>query len=680
MCVLRIMWASVIAWAGYGLTAATAAGDRLGVEVGPGEVAVSAADLKLTVSREDATIQLRVGDIPCTLTPSLLLGAGWTQPGEADGEPRIARGPGEITVEIAYPVPQEQRFALEIRAVQEPPCLVVTSRLTSLTRTRAEYYYWQTTVNPRMYARPAASGPETVAFKASESETIDWHEWIWFPFSRSGLVVLPTNCSGRSSGDSGCVFLQALPRSNVIAPGESLDARFGLAAAADAVAAKALAERISKAGLVPQPMPESRDPRTTQSSTQTTSSWTTSPRTPAWLRDAEVYNLFYHPAAQWTENTVSERLRGFPFIIGSTPDRTALERCHKNDIKLLHYVVYTCLLDTDLQLAAGRPVYSEWTESIDHESRDLKHHPDWVCIRADGSPQADAWGRANGHPGLLNTCLHQPGLQEAAMRQVRMLMEAGYEGVFIDLAGPVEECYGPKAGKHSHADGRATNTDAYNDLLGRIYRLVKSYGNDRIVIQNTCTFMSSTRWAVADAQMLEAFPFGSESTSMLPTWPELQWAGAVHARTAARQGGSPVILSYFNKFTAANVREPALFSLAYARLYGFLWADGFTLARIPGNERFARSLYAVRLGDPTGEIKTSDAISYRRFKGGIALLNPSTQAVAVRIPAGDLTGALTDVGYDRPLQVENGMIRVEIGAKSGRILLRELGGRPPLGR
>ena len=63
-------------------------------------------------------------------------------------------------------------------------------------------------------------------------------------------------------------------------------------------------------------------------------------------------------------------------------------------------------------------------------------------------------------------------------------MDLGVDGIFIDNCAPVSECYGDKFGKHKHLDDK-TNTEMYYELLKKIYPVVKSYGNDKIVMQNT---------------------------------------------------------------------------------------------------------------------------------------------------------------------------------------------------
>jgi len=612
----------------------------------------------------NAVLRLQTACGQCMLTPFLQAGTGWVQPSAAIASPQVSYHGDRMHFECVYAVPDDRQFTVEVDVYPGISALFLGSRLRSISRTRGEYYFWQTNASAREYAFPGARGAETGSFDLHGSSQLDWKEWLFLkPPEESGivptggLVILPTNDVGRSAGEGGCIYLHALPRSNVLGPGDSLDASFGIAGAKDAATAARLSAA-ARAAHVPALEPWLHRPAATRPAT--------SPA-PRWLREAGTYNLYYQSASRWTGEIVQERLRHCPFIIGSTPDKAALDKCHQAKVRLLHYVICTCLLETDMQVRGGGRVYSEWKESIDNESRDLKNHPDWVCIQADGGIRHDPWGQQHGHPGLLNTCLSQPGLREAAIRQVRMLMDMGFDGVFIDLAGPLEECYGPKFGKHTHPVAGQTHTQAYESLLREIHATVKSYGSDRIFIQNTCTFMLPSRWAYADAQMLEAFPFGNESTRMLASWPEMQWVAAVHGQAASR-GSAPVILAYFNKFSAATVREPALFSYAYARIHGFLWADSFTLADIPGNQEFASNLYQARLGNAVGEVGLTGPAVYRRFEHGMAVLNPTPSTIDALIPVAHTT-PLIDVGYARTAIPMGGHLDLRLPPMSGRVLL-----------
>jgi hypothetical protein len=628
------------------------------VAVTPAEVTVTCEGQRLAVSLADAVLRFGGVGAEVTLTPNLQLGEGWTQPERAAGAPRITRGREGLRVAITYPVAEARRFTVIASAYPGLGAIFVTSRLEVLDSARGQYYYWQSSLSGDRYFAPGRNGAAEVAFRTGDWHSMAWQPWWFVPHGQGGIAVLPTNAGGRAPGAAGGIFLHALPRSNLVCVGDSLDASFGLGEVADAAAAARLtaaARGRHLAALEPWRLPWPQG------------HWDYGRPAPRWLREAEVYNLYYRNAAQWTEDNVAGKLKGFPFIIGSTPDLAALERCHRHGIKLLHYVVFTCLLDTAMQVREGGQVYSEWSESLDHETRDLKDHPEWVCIDHDGKAQHDGWGMAHGHPGLLNTCLHQPGLREAAVRQVKMLMAAGYDGVFVDLSGPTVECHGPKFGKHTHLHPDWTNTQAYEDVLRAVYAAVKSYGDDRVVIQNTCTGLLPSHWADCDGQMLEAFPYGAENAQLRATGPELQWQRRRHAE-AVRHGKVPVILPYFGAGDPARVKRAAALSRAYAALAGFLWADGLGLADVKGTEGFARELYQARLGRPVGEPAEAEMALAQGFERGAAALNLGPGAARLSIPWAEVSSA-RDLVSERVRPARRGAVSGSLAGESGRVLV-----------
>ncbi|NPV48802.1 MAG: hypothetical protein HPY69_17825 [Armatimonadetes bacterium] len=645
MAILVVMLAPVFAWAG----------ETLHGEVSGRGVVLRCGAQTLNISLDNGVLNLQAHGQEVSLTPNLQLGDGWTQPQAALEGPRWERTAGHLQARVTYPVAEAREFVIEATAYADLEAVFVTSRLRVLDEPRGQYYYWQSDLASDRYYAPAPEGVAETALDKKQWASLPWREWWFLPRGAGGLAVLPTNVAGRAPGEAGGVFLHALPRSSLLDPATSHDASFGLAWVADATAARELAAAAWRSDL-----PALQPGRLAQREADYGAP------APAWLREAEVYNLYYRDKAQWTQDNVRGKLRGFPFIVGSTPDKAALDRCHAEGVKLLHYVVYTCLLNTELQVREGGRVYSEWSESLDNETRDLKDHPDWICIAKDGSIQHDGWGQEHGHPGLLNTCLHQPGLKEAAVRQVRMLMELGYDGVFIDLAGPTVECYGPQHGKHTHPHPEWTNTQAYEDVLRAVYAEVKRHGPDRIVMQNTCTGILPTHWAYCDSQMLEAFPYGAESTVLRSPWPELQWHRQRWAEAVAH-GKVPVILSYFGAGTSEQLREAALLSRAFAAMSGFLWADALGLRDLPGVTDFATELYAARLGRPTGECRQSRGATYRVFERGLAVVNPNPWPVSVAVPWPQAT-TLRDIGHGGTIASRHGVLRLDLAPESGRIL------------
>ncbi len=585
-------------------------------------VSLTAEDQTLCVSLADATLTLKSPQGQYVIRPALQHGNGWTQPSRADGAPRVTKAPDRVAVEITYPVPEQRRFTVKCEAYAGVPAVFVTSRLEVLADPRAQYYFWGTNFSPTRQVSPGPGGLEQTDFGEGKSwSTIPWRRWWFLSSPTGGLTVLPTNAGGRAPGKQGCAFLHALPRSRLLAPGDGLNAQFGLAGMKSAGAVEKLWAAVEARNIATiAPWTDGDPPKDSYGKAA-----------PKWLRDAKMCNFYYRPAAQWTDEVVQKSLQRFPLIIGSTPDKAALEKCHKAGIRVLHYVCYTCLLDTDMQVREGGNVYSEWLESKDCESRDLKHHPDWICIDTQGKIQKDAWGQEHHHPGLLNTCLHQRGLRDAALWQVRLLMEMGFDGVFIDLAGPTVECYGPKFGKHKHDSLNQSNTEAYEDVMRAIYGAVKQYGDDRIVVQNTCTDIMPSHWAYCDAQLLEAYPYSDDSPDLTATWPELWWNGN-RCSQGVSHGKITLIMPYFSKFPARQASQAAAISLAYAHLFGFLWADGFTLEEIPGNREVADAIYRLRLGSPTSPWQRSGDVLRRSFPRGTVTLDPSAGAVLPGFP------------------------------------------------
>lgn len=625
------------------------------VTVEEGALVLRTGEQSLSVAREGGALTLATRFGGATLEASILHRTGWTKPGGGAWPPSV-RQEGEVAVaRITYPVPDDRQLVLELAAWSDPAPFVVTSRLLRTRSTADDYYYWATSLSFDHYGAPGPDGPQRIECLPDEWDPIPWRPWLFAPLGEGGIAVLPTNVSGRTPGAEGTLFLHALPRNGVIGPGDALEARFGLGGAATEGEAAGLASHLAEANptaLAPWDDPESLP------------TCDYGAPAPSWLTGADHVNGYYRPAAQWTDEVVRERLSSAPLVIGSTPNRAALERCHGAGVRLLHYVTYTCLLDTEMQVREGGHVYPEWSESLDCGTRDLALHPEWTCIDAAGGIQHDAWGLSFHHPGLLNTCLHQEGLQAAAERQVGMLTDLGFDGVFVDLAGPTPECYGPGFGKHTHPSER-TNTEAWEDTLTRIYAAAKARGQDRVVIQNGVTYAIPGHWASCDAQMLEGLPYRYDSTELGPSWPEMLWHGR-RAQEAARHGKTTVILPYLGAFDAATVREPALLSYAFARLFGLLWADYYSLLDVPGAEDLARAVYGLRLGAPLEDAGRQGSVWVRRFERGAVVLNPGLWAVTAELDVpGDVR--IVDLGYGEVAPTAGG-IALALPSLSGRVL------------
>lgn len=169
-----------------------------------------------------------------------------------------------------------------------------------------------------------------------------------------------------------------------------------------------------------------------------------------------------------------------------------------------------------------------------------------------------------------------------------------------------------------------------------------------------------------DRAALEAFPYGSGSGDLRASQAELEWNGQRLAAAVAA-GKRPVVLPYLSDVPADRLRDAALLSYAYARLYGFLWAEAFSLLDRPEARELALALYPLRLGRPVSPIGCEGPVQYRRFEHGIVVTNASPEAAEVGIRVAHRR-PLTDVGYLAPLTPAQGFVRLALAPQSGRIL------------
>jgi len=630
------------------------AGEPTSLQVTDTAVVVTNGLQKLTASLADGTLGLVTPYRDYRFAIHIDQDSEWIRPSHAMGKPVVKRTRSSVHAVVTYPVPGGRELELTIDAYRGVPAVFVTSRVRVLGDCRPEYYFWSWPGTFDHYFVPGESGPERREVDTKTWSRFGFHDWVFLPAASGGLAVLTTGTVGRAPGDGGDPYINALPRSGYIGKGRSLDVSFGIAGVKNALEAAALWQLASRRriGAIDRSPARAPSPKIDYGKPA-----------PPWLREADLYNGFYHAKPAWSRETIRDRLSDIPLIVGVPHDRALIDRCHRAGIRVIAYVNYMELLNTRIEQEAKGGVYYEWLQAVDHDALDLANHPDWVCVDADGKDVSSIWGSNNGHPGLFYTCFHQQSLRDAALEQVRKLMEMGADGVFLDNAGPVVECFGGRLGKHRHAE-EVPNTRMYQRLQQDIYELVKSYGEDRIVMINSGIIPEY--WAWCDAQMWESCYCGAGTPERMHEWPELQYAGELHSE-AVRQGKVPVILSYLGDQPDDARGRGALFTYAYARLYGFLWADWFTLEKTESDRKLAKALYQARLGKPAGVLKQDGKVFYREFEKGLVIVNPTARPVSAVIPT-RLTSPLADVGHSGTITPSNGRLKIEIAAESGRVL------------
>lgn len=433
----------------------------------------------------------------------------------------------------------------------------------------------------------------------SWSEGIDLRaassDWIFLPGSAGGIAVLT---SGTVSCASGKPLVNALPKSRFLRPGETLDIGFGLAAVKDADAASVLskAARAKAVRALKQPEQVKID---------------YGKPAPAWLREAELI-----------QRGSDARTAGSLLIVDGPASQSVIQNAHDAGMK----VIVSANL-TELPIS------------------DADAHPNWVCVDADGNPA----GSLRTKDGLA--CFHLLDLRDAALARVCDIMNIGADGVLLDRATPSPECHGPKFEKHTHPDPDKTNNDMFEELAREIYALVKTFGQDKVVIQNSGILPA--RWSYCDAQARE----------MAGDWPEPRYAAEEHAG-AVRAGKVPVMTLDAKAASADRRAESVLYAYSYTRLNGWLMTD---LAS--DSTGLAQAIRATRLGKPLGDTKRASDALYRVFERGVVVLNPTDAAATVSIPL-PLSGKLTDIAHDREVSSIDGKLVLQMSPRSGRALLR----------
>jgi hypothetical protein len=211
--------------------------------------------------------------------------------------------------------------------------------------------------------------------------------------------------------------------------------------------------------------------------------------------------------------------------------------------------------------------------------------------------------------------------------------------------------------KHRHIYPGRSHDFAYDQLLKKVLRLVRSYGRDKIVVVN-----GHTRPAFADGAMLESFIYSWAWKGARKSWLQVK-AEAASWRPYLARGGRLLALSYFGN-TDRSPDEDGLFSFAAAMLLGYLWSDYGTLKSDLG-----RRLRTMRLGKGLTALARAGAVEYRFFERGLVAINDDPRRRAVSVPACPRFGfsRLRDLAGGGEVRCRNGSWPLALPAHSGRV-------------
>lgn len=404
---------------------------------------------------------------------------------------------------------------------------------------------------------------------------------------------------------------------------------------------------------------------------------------PEWIREAEIVTS---SAAVW---------KGYEFLLKETPvTRIVRARAGHRKVQVANYHLVEKVSGIDAESVRGIPLLSHVPHSADvfrlaHE-HGIKAIPyvHFMCIHTNYADQdvsyfehpeilmKDAGGHWV-HTGMdgtdrlhrFRTCANSPSYWRLSLDYVKKMMDLGADGVFIDNCGRRPPCFAPRFDRvrnpefepyvHEHLFPNASHDYAWGRFLEAVRALVKSYGEDKIVILNSG--IGDPWQSAGDCAMWESFIFSWAWEGRRHTWSDVK-AKAKANQWYLEAGRRIVALASLDP-RRHKIKDDSFWAFASARLVDFiLWAD---LAHTE-----VEFLNRVRLGRGLGPCQEVEQIAHRFFENGLVVLNDSQEDRQVRLRvASELAGAeLLDL-YDgkKSVPLVEGMLEVRVPAQAARI-------------
>lgn len=365
---------------------------------------------------------------------------------------------------------------------------------------------------------------------------------------------------------------------------------------------------------------------------------------PLWWREEE---LFGHTEGRWDPALADSPIRVF---FGGYPadDPASYAAANAAGKHILHYVSFMthCHLPRAQTASKRDPQFLEYWSLVDH--------PEWRLVNEQGltvnvfMPEYQA-------STIRELCLNAPGAMEACLNLARSFMEAGAGGIFVDNVHPSTHCHGPEFGRHEHVYPDQNNQECLHRLLSRLRRLVKSYGEDKLVMLNSGG--PNAYYAdVGDALMWESYAYTYTEGGQRVLNPAAIRAAADYWRHYVdEEGGVIAALSYIQADAQHSERENAFYAYVGAKLSHFHWmGDG------------APELHLVRLGRPLAYIEDVGPLWVRRYENGLVVMNPTGEAVEQTLPW-PRTESPWDLFAGEPIAPQEGQFSVRIPPESGRV-------------
>jgi hypothetical protein len=345
-------------------------------------------------------------------------------------------------------------------------------------------------------------------------------------------------------------------------------------------------------------------------------------------------------------------IKGVPLITHVPHSKKAYEEAHKQGFRVIPYVHFTDIHS----FYADQDVFM-----FQHPEILLKDvNGKWMHIPMDGSDRAFRY----------LTCANNPGYWKLALDYIKKMMDWGADGVFIDNVGNRNPCFAPKYDgrnpefapyTHEHLFPDSTHNYAWDRLLQTIRTLVKSYGEDKIVLLNSG--IGTQFQKNGDCCMWESFIYSWAWKGRRHTWTDVKKRAQENA-WYLNAGRRIDALSTIDN-SRPEAKDDAFWAFSAARLVDFVWSAGLSGTG-------AEILYMAHMGKGLEPLRETNGLAYRTFENGIIVLNDADedQNVELSLPSGFQAKSIADIyNSSQIIKVRNKKVKVVVPKKSARVYI-----------
>jgi len=345
-------------------------------------------------------------------------------------------------------------------------------------------------------------------------------------------------------------------------------------------------------------------------------------------------------------------IKGVSLISHVPHSETAFKQAHAQGFRIIPYVHFSCIHS----YYADQDVF-------------LFQHPE-ILLKDDKGK----WGHLpmDGTERLFRflVCANNPSYWRLSLSYVKKLMDWGADGVFIDNVEKKEECFAPEFTNlnpefgpyiHEHLFPEATHNYAFDRFLQAVRSLVKSYGDDKVVVLNPG--IESVFQKDGDCCTWESFIYSWAWKGRDPNqnWTKIK-ERAKNNEWFTKAGRRITTLSYLDP-SRKEAKDDAYWAFCSARLLDLIW---WSTLKNTGAEQ----LYRIHLGKSMQPLQEVKQIAYRTFENGIIVLNDGMEnkTITINLPSEFHHKQLLDL-FDgtRRIKVAKGQTEVTVPMQKARI-------------